>query len=235
MSINTEAQKDPSQLEREVDERRNHMGSTLSALEEKLTPSHFFDEIVSYARRNGGEFSQNLASTVKSNPLPTLLTAVGITWLMYGHSTSSSDTSGGGSTYNSNSDSGSDNQKMDIKERGAQLKDSVSRSVNEAKHKAADTADSLRHQTQRARAGLTHLLEQQPLAVGALGIALGALLGGALPATRKEDELMGESSDDVVEKATQTVKETYEKAADISKKVAQDTKQEVRVAAEAEY
>ncbi|MNH30911.1 hypothetical protein D3C79_912290 [compost metagenome] len=39
------------------------------------------------------------------------------------------------------------------------------------------------------------MLQEQPLVLAALGIALGAALGAALPGTRKEDELMGASSD----------------------------------------
>src|SRR5690606_19769588 len=88
MNINTESQKDPSQLEREVDERRAHMGETLSALEEKLSPNHLIEQVLDYSRKNGGEFSRNLVNTVKNNPVPTLLTAVGLAWLMSGQNRS---------------------------------------------------------------------------------------------------------------------------------------------------
>lgn len=245
-SINTEAQKDPDQLEREVDERRAHMGDTLNALEEKLSPGHFFDQVLNYTRRNGGEFSQNLVDTIKNNPVPTLLTAVGVTWLMYGHNNSSSSgTTPSMNTYStSNTGIGSSSMatnKTSMMERGVNLKESLTNSATEAKHKVSDTAGNLRHQAQRASASLrdqgqraklsfTQLLEEQPLAVGAIGIAIGALLGGALPSTQTEDKIMGEARDQAADKTTKALKDSYEKAGDIGKKIMQDAKQEARTA-----
>src|SRR5690606_29129940 len=97
MNINTESQKNPDQLEREVDERRAHMSETLSALEEKLSPGHMIDQVLAYTRTNGGEFSQNLVNTIKRNPVPSVLTAVGLAWLMFDQNKSSGSISD--STY----------------------------------------------------------------------------------------------------------------------------------------
>jgi len=49
--------------------------------------------------------------------------------------------------------------------------------------------------------GLAELFRRQPLALGILGAAIGAGLAAALPLTRKESELMGESSDELKTKA----------------------------------
>ncbi len=59
----------------------------------------------------------------------------------------------------------------------------------------------------RAQRGLAELVEEQPLMVGALGLALGAALGALLPATRHEDQLMGETRDQLKREATQVVRE----------------------------
>lgn len=55
---------------------------------------------------------------------------------------------------------------------------------------------------------------EQPLVLGAVGLALGALLGAMLPSTRTEDELVGASSDAVKEEAKQTAEEQFELAVD---------------------
>jgi hypothetical protein len=44
-------------------------------------------------------------------------------------------------------------------------------------------------------------LADQPLLLGALGVSVGALLAAVLPSTRTEDELMGELSDDLRDRA----------------------------------
>lgn len=48
-----------------------------------------------------------------------------------------------------------------------------------------------------ARSALSDILERQPLVLGAIGLAIGASLASAVPATRLENEWVGETSDAV--------------------------------------
>jgi hypothetical protein len=48
------------------------------------------------------------------------------------------------------------------------------------------------------------LIDEQPLILGALGIAVGAALGASLPRTRQEDRLMGEARDELLHRADET-------------------------------
>lgn len=240
-SINTESHKDPAQLEREVDQSRAHMSETLNALEERLSPTHLLEQALTYARQNSGEFSQNLVETVKRNPVPTLLTAVGLSWMMFGQQQSSTKTSGAYDTgytgsYGSTTSTGSDvsgqasiadrgrNIKNDLSNSTAGAKAKISQGTDHLKHQAQHAADSLRHQSERAKASFTQMLEQQPLALGALGIALGALIGGALPPTRQEDKLMGNTRDNVLEKSKAKTKEAYDKTRAFSHELAEDAR-----------
>jgi ElaB/YqjD/DUF883 family membrane-anchored ribosome-binding protein len=83
--------------------------------------------------------------------------------------------------------------------------------TRERAHQAADTA---RHQAERVRQGYDHLVQEQPLALGAIGFAIGALLGAAAPRTRREDELMGEASDRLKQDAQEAVREPLHRAAE---------------------
>ena len=49
------------------------------------------------------------------------------------------------------------------------------------------------------RQGLGNFLEEQPLVLGAIAMALGAAVGGALPRSRVEDRVFGEQSDRAME------------------------------------
>jgi nucleotide-binding universal stress UspA family protein len=51
------------------------------------------------------------------------------------------------------------------------------------------------------RHGLDTLIEDQPLVAGAIAMALGAAVGGALPRSRMEDQGFGEQSDRAMEAA----------------------------------
>ena len=58
--------------------------------------------------------------------------------------------------------------------------------------KAASARDYTRRKAQEARIGFDNMLEDNPIAMGAIGIAAGALLGAMLPPTDAEDRWMGD-------------------------------------------
>ena len=80
--VGSETEKSPETLEREIDARRANIGSLVDALESKLSPGQLIDEALAYSKRNGGEFFGNLGTTVRANPVPMVLTGVGLLWLM---------------------------------------------------------------------------------------------------------------------------------------------------------
>ena len=69
-----------------------------------------------------------------------------------------------------------------------------------ARRSAAGTGRNVRH-------GLDTLMEDQPLVAGAIALALGAAVGGALPRSRVEDRMFGEQSDGAMETARTLAKE----------------------------
>jgi hypothetical protein len=56
------------------------------------------------------------------------------------------------------------------------------------------------------------VLEDYPLAVGALGFLAGAVIAAALPSTRVEDELLGETRDDLLRQGEGMAREAWERA-----------------------
>ena len=60
---------------------------------------------------------------------------------------------------------------------------------------ARDAGDRASYYGRRVRRGFFDTLHEQPLVLGALGLAAGAAIGAALPATEKEDEWLGDSRD----------------------------------------
>ena len=247
----SDSQKDPDELEREVDQQRAYVNETLSALEQKFSPGQIFDQVMSYTRSNGGDFSRNLVDSVKNNPLPTILTATGLAWLMIGQNrpprggTLDEDyynaSYGVDPTYETGGDgSGS------LKDKANQLRTSGKQSTDKARqsmrnmqssvHQGArrtrqglhDARDSMRQQAYRARSGFNHMLNDQPLALGALGVALGALIGASLPRTSRENEMFGDARDRIAERAALATEENYEKAKEVGSRLAEDAKQETQ-------
>jgi len=57
------------------------------------------------------------------------------------------------------------------------------------------------HEFERAEAGFERTMRENPLALGAVALAVGAAVGLSLPHTAKEDELMGQAKDRLFDRA----------------------------------
>jgi hypothetical protein len=80
----------------------------------------------------------------------------------------------------------------------------------------------------RARGGLRELVEERPLAVGAASLAVGLLAGLALPATRREDELLGDARDEMLESARAAGREALDKGIEVTANAVERVKESVR-------
>jgi len=92
-----------------------------------------------------------------------------------------------------------------------------------ARERLGETGDYLRHGARgaqaragyygrRARRGFFEVLEEQPLVLGAVGLAVGAAIGAALPSTATEDEWMGDTRDQLKDRARRLSGEQLDKA-----------------------
>ena len=68
----------PDVIEGQIDAKRADISRTLSQLEHQFSPNRMMD----YVRDNGGEVANNLGRSFKQNPVPFIVTGVGLAWLM---------------------------------------------------------------------------------------------------------------------------------------------------------
>jgi len=79
-----------------------------------------------------------------------------------------------------------------------------------------------------ARSNLTELFRAQPLALGAIGLAIGAGIAAALPSSEVESAHLGETSDTVKAKATAFASEQTDRATKVAKDVMGAVTEEAR-------
>lgn len=225
-TIRDQSQKDPAELEREIEQQRRHIEGIVQALENKLSPGEIFDRVLSFGKGTGRDFAGNLTNTVKENPVPALLTAAGLLWLYASSRQSSSVTSTSlvvvdaemmddDETFESHSGSNGIGERLhsaksaigdkahgaasSIRSGAQGAKQSIrsgARTAKESIRSGARTAkDSVSSGVHRAKEGYGTMLQENPLAAGAIAVAVGAVLGALMPPTRKEDEVFGEASD----------------------------------------
>ncbi|WP_282348522.1 DUF3618 domain-containing protein [Pseudomonas sp. PS01301] len=242
-SLNSDLDKSPEDLEREIDAKRASISNLVDSLESRFTPGQLFDQALSYTKGNGGEFFQNLGTTLKNNPVPTVLTGVGLAWLAMnqnkpfqpGSASSGSGLggmvsqvadqvsqafSGAGDRQHGAADTARDHGQSlrskagDLSDRAT---DSLDATASQLTDKAHDVGQRVQEQASEVKGQFEQLLKEQPLVLAAIGIALGAALGAALPSTRKEDELMGQTRDDLADTLKSKGQEAYAVAKDTVK------------------
>jgi ElaB/YqjD/DUF883 family membrane-anchored ribosome-binding protein len=231
MNLREDAEKDPDTLEREIDQTRAEMNQTLGALERRLTPGQIVDEAMGLFREHGRDFAANLGSSIKENPVPAMLAAVGIGWLMFGSKRPSRPTGAYGhyADYDPNDEGTVGAVGESIKSKMADAGDKVRGGAMAARDRLGEswtsskdavmgrvnqTADLAQAQANRAREGFNTLLDEQPIMLGALGLAVGAAIGAMLPSTEQEDRLLGPARDKTFSQIKERGAEVYEQVRD---------------------
>lgn len=96
----------------------------------------------------------------------------------------------------------------------AATRDRVTGTMASARESMSHLSERSMHGYQQARNSIGSLIEEQPLVLGALGVAVGAALGAALPRTQQEDQLLGSTRDDLLRRAADTTRDYADRAAE---------------------
>ena len=210
-----------SDLEREGEEIRADLDRTLDEIERKLSPGELLDRSMEFFRDNGSEFIREAGETVRNNPIPVLLTAAGLIWLttaVASKASRSSSTPGRdeGEEFSSFRDSSGGDYSGDEYTAGSEnvgQQDTQSRvrsTAQRVKGKLSNSMHALQERTGKAGTNINNLVQQQPIALGALALAAGALIGAALPITQYENRLIGPVHDRTLARAKQAGEKQYE-------------------------
>lgn len=226
----------PADIQTSIEQTREEMSATIDAIQRRLTPGQLMDQTLGYLRHSlPADFGANLANTVRDNPVPVTLIGVGIAWLaMSGQSTEGYAGSGRRRAGQDHDDRDSALHRAattagdaaeGIKDKASEVagraravardaRDRVTSTAEDARDRLRDLSDRSQDQYERARRTVANLFDEQPLVMGALGVAIGAAIGAALPSTRTEDEMLGEASDDLVDSAKASADEYARRARD---------------------
>jgi ElaB/YqjD/DUF883 family membrane-anchored ribosome-binding protein len=222
----------PADLEREGEQIRADLDRTLDEIERKLSPGELLDKSVDFLRNNGSELIREAGETVRNNPIPVLLTAAGLVWLTASIATrnrsraSSYDESEDFSSYRGSEDYddyGHNDAGMrgKVDEARARMSSAAHRVGDRVSGTAQDVAErvrgrvsstmhSMQDRTQNMGSDLMDLVQRQPIALGALALAAGALIGAALPITQYENRLIGPTRDRTLARAKELGQREYE-------------------------
>ena len=199
----------------EIDRTRDEMDYTLGAIERRLTPGQLVDQGIDYLRQSGAnEFVQNLAGQVKYHPLPVSLVGIGIAWL---RAADKRQPAYGTESYAAGLGERAGQVKDKVVEGTQAMRDRATAATQSAKERIGALGSSARDQVDRAKRGMDYMVREQPLALGAVAVAIGAVLAAIAPRSRQEDELIGEASDRLKQQVKDTGQEKLEQATQAAK------------------
>lgn len=157
---------------------------------------------------------------MRNNPIPIVLTLTGITWLV-------------ASGYNSRQPPGQDLSSrfsrsgvgQKLQHRAASARDRLNSTTDRARQRLSSgqeaergrMSSSLQNARDGARMRAEHMqdrmhtmLDEQPLVLGALALAVGAIVGTAIPTTQYENRVLGTARDRTLTKAQELGEQQYE-------------------------
>jgi len=241
-SSNTEGD-DARQIRRDIESTRAEMGSTIDAIQERLSPQHVIDEVKESVREatigkvkeimnNVTEATKDAGSaammTVRRNPVPYILIGSGVGLLL------ANKLRGNGSNGYGNGSNGSRHTVKPFAQSSSNLNEpgvmdkaqtAIGGALSTVQEKAGDVAGQAREQVTRlsnqVKDGATQATNQvrqafteRPLIVGGVALVAGALVALTVPTTGVEQEYLGEAREKLMEKAQDVAKSTLHKIED---------------------
>ena len=188
--------------------------------------------------KKASNFVSDLGEAARKNPLSAALIGMGVLWMFAGNrpmertrefagrsgldrvpDVASDAMDAARSTFRSGSDAigeGFVSARDTFQSGGTEAIDRISRMGRDYAATASDYVSSVpgsgMEMIDTMRANLSDVFRAQPLALGAIGLAIGAGLAAALPSSELEAEYLGETSDMVKEKATEFATEQTARA-----------------------
>lgn len=200
-------------------------------------------EQMATSTRDSAQYVKNdLYTTIKENPVPAALAAVGIGWLWSKRASGSGYASRSGIAGDWNTppyygaygvDSG-EQQRLDAQAR--QKAGQVAHQAGEVAHQVQERFGQVQQtagQMPVKAQGFWEMVESNPIALGALGLAIGGIAGMAVPETEQERQLMGETRDRVIGNVQQVAGETMDKVQRVAAEAGQTIDTVKSAAAEA--
>jgi ElaB/YqjD/DUF883 family membrane-anchored ribosome-binding protein len=258
----------------EIEETRAGLSGTIDEIGHRLNPQNIANQareqvreatvgrverFVDDAGQTAQQTSSSIIETIRQNPVPAALAALGIGWLVMkgrdsggnGGSRRSYAYSGGYDRYGGYGYGTNGQQSLGSKTRdvagnlagtvsgaGEQLRQRTDEIGMQAQMAASDVAERSQQaiadaQWQLERAGsqaqrqLDRTLQENPLAVAALAIGVGAAVGLALPETRREQELLGEQRDRLVGQVEQVATRALTEAENTARQTGEQMREQV--------
>lgn len=250
--IEREIERTRSRMSQNIDEIGDRFSPENLKHEAKSAIRNVAQDAVSNVGEQARRTGSRLVDVIRENPLPVIAVGAGVTWLLTLRSRSGisgdrmaryaytgADRRQGGSWQHGSGikarvgeavsgvkDTVSD-AASGVAERAGELAGDVGDLKNRAQNRIGEFGGEARRQTGRLKTNLQHTAEENPLMIGIGAAIVGLALGLLLPGTERENEMMGQTRDDLVERAEKTADRVKDAAVEAGREVKATVKAEI--------
>jgi ElaB/YqjD/DUF883 family membrane-anchored ribosome-binding protein len=240
-----EVEAEVTEIRADIEDTRLEMGDTLNELGDRLEPGHLVDQAkdnirdatIGRVEETARGMSEMVMETIKRNPIPAAMAGAGLALLWMNRSANAS-TNGQRQGYRY--DPGTGYYEAEGGQSGSQgIGERVGEGASAVKHRAGQVGEDVGEAVGQARENvgqavgqvgnqLDRFMQASPIAMGAIALGAGAVIGALVPETNAEREVLGDAGRqigtavrDTVQEATDRAEEAVEQAERSAKQSAQ--------------
>ncbi len=227
-----------AQTRAEIERTRADMSETVDALQERLSPQNLKEQAKVQAKETARGAGSGFVERIKQNPVPAAMVGIGLGWLlMSGREESSGRQRSQDGPYYYERPAGRSYpayyedpayHEGSGRSSAGQGRSRTGEAAGQAQERASQLGSQAQDQARRARGGFQQMLQENPLAVGALAVGLGAAVGFSLPETDKENQAMGEARDSLIERGKEKAEELKPRVQSVAEEAQSAAKEEAR-------
>jgi ElaB/YqjD/DUF883 family membrane-anchored ribosome-binding protein len=200
-----------AEIRSEIEETRDQMGGTLNELGDRLEPSHLVDQAkeatIGRAQDTAKGVSNMVIETIKNNPIPAAIAGAGLAWLW-----ANREKTDDFSRYSYQQQSSGPSFTARAGDAASTVGDNVAGAVGSVADSAQQVTGQALDRGREVGSELDRLMQANPLALGAVALGAGALVGSLLPETQQEKQILGDAGRQVGEVVRDTVDKASSKA-----------------------
>ena len=233
------------EIRSDIVQARADMSETIDAIQDKLRPGSLVSQATETVRNAtvervkgiarsasdrfrgadsaGRQDTYRIRERIGENPIPAAIAAASLAWIAFsGRRARRASPAIYGSTRGDDafirettiSEYGEDDHDVAVRQQYGT--DAI---TERARSAVQESGRRVRRTASTAQERLMQFLRDNPVAAGAVAAAVGATVGVALPDTRRENELMGETRDAVVDQAQEAARGAAERVKDAARQV----------------
>lgn len=231
----------PEMIAQDIARTREEMSGTVNEIQERLSPAHLKEEAKGKIRETVRDAASRIGNTardtgssvlnvVKTYPVPIAMIGIGVTWLIFTRSSAGNGEimEESASAVREKAGAVTDKAKAKAEEWSGQVRGKGSELAGRAKESAQRIGRTARESAWGAKNRVQRFIDDNPLGISLAAFGTGALIGLAIPESRKEVKMMGSASESLLSRAKETAQKTIQKAQHAAEKAVHTAEEEFK-------